>query len=155
MKNNKKLKTILLVGALTANFCLPISAYAGEDRVCPAGLLASELEKNTIQPRFQYTNSVSVELDFTGYKALGRVIVEGKSSATKITGTLKLQKKNTSGTYSTVKTWSNIGGEGKDLIYEVSPSVSSTGTYRLSFSGKVYSGTKYENVSGYLDAICD
>lgn len=45
MKNNKKLKTILLVGALTANFCLPISAYAGEDRVCPAGLLASELEK--------------------------------------------------------------------------------------------------------------
>lgn len=98
---------------------------------------------------------MSVELDFTGYKALGRVIVEGKSSATKITGTLKLQKKNTSGTYSTVKTWSNIGGEGKDLIYEVSPSVSSTGTYRLSFSGKVYSGTKYENVSGYLDAICD
>lgn len=152
MKDKRKLKKVLFASVLAANLCVPMTAYARERYI---DYTIQDHGTNVIQPRFQYTNSVSIEFDFTGRKAFGCVMVEGKNTATKITGTLKLQKKNTSGTYSTVKTWSNIGGEGKDLFYEVSPSVSSAGTYRLTFSGKVYSGTKSENVSGYLDAVCE
>lgn len=111
MKDKRKLKKVLFASVLAANLCVPMTAYARERYI---DYTIQDLGTNVIQPRFQYTNSVSIEFDFTGRKAFGCVMVEGKNTATKITG-----------------------------------------TYRLTFSGKVYSGTKSENVSGYLDAVCE
>lgn len=104
-------------------------------------------------PRYSYTEDVIINLYFDGYTASCGLLIDGKSSATKITGSVKLQKVNTNGSYTTVKSWS-IDEPSGSIDFWDEYDVSATGKYRLYFSGKVYSGSSYENVSISSTATC-
>lgn len=160
-------KRIVSTLLLTTALCVAISnaAYAASatsatselpmGRAVPdylfIGANGTDLHPN---PRFSYTDQVTVLLAFDGRTADCGVIVLGKDSATKITGTLSLQKKSSSGSYSSVKTWS-ISESSDEAIFTGTYKVSSAGDYRLIFSGKVYSGSSYENVSVNVEDSCD
>lgn len=103
-----------------------------------------------ISPRFSYTEDFYVALNFDGNNAECLVLITGKDTATKITGTLKLQKKNSNNSYTTLKSWS-IKESSTEVWFTDTYKVSSTGDYRLTFTGNVYSGSKYERLSSYVD----
>lgn len=150
MKLNRFLTVPLLAGAIMTAV-VPMSALAEQNLVISSG---QQVINNGIQPIYEYTDSVAMSLSFSGYTANCGLIVEGKNDATRITGTLKLQKKSLSGSYTTVRTWSNLEGDGNYLEFSDYQDVSSTGTYRLSFTGRVYSGSKSESVSGNVNSTC-
>lgn len=152
----KNLTTSLL---LTMVLCIavPTVSYAATAGVqMRRGMPGQTYDESTEgpTPRFSYTDRVTVLIGFDGKTADCGVTILVKDNATKVTGTLTLQKKSSSGSYSNVKSW-NVKEEGGDLIFVDSYDVSSTGEYRLSFSGKVYSGTAYENISASISGTCD
>lgn len=69
-----------------------------------------------------------------------------EDSAYKITGSLILEQKNKDGTFSEVKKWDKLKSNSNSFWIEKSHEVSLQKTYRLSFSGKVYTKTKVEKI---------
>lgn len=151
------MKKKLFAGLLSsAALCVLMSslAYAATP-VRPENQEANRVRSVVVAtPRYSYTEDVSVTLSFDGYSATCGLAVSGNSNATKNTGTLSLQKKSSSGSYSTVKSWS-INESSGDIMLQKKYTVSSTGEYRLAYSGKVYAGSSYENISINANGTCD
>lgn len=97
------------------------------------------------------TTSVDINLSIDGGKAICGACVIGKVSTTEITGTVKLARKNTNGTYTTVKTWSDLKASGNMLIFDKTYYVSTGYTYRLTITSTVYQNGSGETVSGYYE----
>lgn len=100
---------------------------------------------SAVEPRYSYTNYASSSLSISDNEATCISSVSAKSTATKITATQYLEKKNGT-TWSTVSggTWSD-SANGISLNMFNSKSNLSSGTYRLRTVIKVYSGTNYES----------
>ena len=111
----------------------------------------NQLSDNAVV-QWVYTTSVEVNLSFVGSKAICGACVIGKASTTEITGTVVLDRKNSDGTYSTVKTWSGLRASGSMLIFDMTYYVSTGYTYRLSITSTVYQNGSGELVSGYYEA---
>jgi len=102
----------------------------------------------------QWTNTtlVSVSLDFEGSKAICGAYVYGKSGVNKITATVTLSRKNSNGTYTTIKTWDNLYSDNHILIFDGAYYVSLGYTYRLTINATVYLNGIGETVSLYHEA---
>lgn len=153
MKMKKKFTAALLTSVALSIGMNSVPAYAySQQSEKPVYAVRNELNGSdmSISPRFSYTEDFYVAINFDGSNAECFVYIVGKSNATKITGTLKLQKKSSSGSYKTVKSWrmSELSGE---MMFTDTYKVSSKGDYRLTFTGRVYSGSQYENISSHID----
>ncbi|MDD4753158.1 MAG: hypothetical protein PHT78_07930, partial [Desulfitobacteriaceae bacterium] len=60
-----------------------------------------------------------------------------------------LQRKDASGIFTTVKTWSGLEALGEELVFNDSYYVVRGYTYRFTINAKVYKGSSYESVSLY------
>lgn len=98
------------------------------------------------------TTSVKVNLSFDGSKAICGACVIGKANTSKITGTVVLARKNSDGTYTTVKKWSDLKAAGDKLIFDKTYYVSKGYTYRLTITSTVYRNGSGETVSGSYGA---
>ncbi len=98
------------------------------------------------------TASVSVSLSFDGSEALCGACVIGVTGTSEITGTAVLARKNSNGTYTTVKTWSNLSAEDDILVFDGSWYVTTGYTYRLTFTTTVYRNGTGETVSVYHES---
>lgn len=100
-------------------------------------------------PAYSYTNDCTSELSISGTTATCKSSVTGYyNQTTKIVIKQTLQKKNSSGTWDDVCSWS-------DTIYNYQGSLTNTksslssGTYRLKTVATVYAGTEHETITKY------
>jgi hypothetical protein len=98
------------------------------------------------------TDVVYVTLSFNGSQAVCGAYVMGKSNTTEISGSATLARKNSNGTYTTVKTWNNLYAADDILTFDGSWYVTTGYTYRLTFTATVYRNGVGETVSGYYEA---
>ncbi len=77
------------------------------------------------------TASISMSLSFDGSEALCGACVIGVTGTTEIIGTAMLARKNLNGTYTTVKTWSNLSATDDILVFDDSWYVTTGYTYDL------------------------
>ncbi len=113
-------------------------------------------EANTqmlVSPQWVNTDVVNISLSFRASKGSCGACVLGKTGTTKITGTAVLSRKNSNGTYTTVKTWSGLAATGSKLIFDSTYYVTAGYTYRLTFTATVYRNGIGETVSGYYEAF--
>jgi hypothetical protein len=101
--------------------------------------------------RWSSTSSIDINLSFNGSKAICGACVQGWSDVKKITGTAVLSRKNSNGTYTTVKTWNNLNVAGNRLIFDNIYYVTRGYTYRLTITATVYRNGIGETVSGYFE----
>ncbi|ATW26328.1 hypothetical protein [Candidatus Formimonas warabiya] len=138
--------------------CVSVSAGA---RAADTGVMQENqnvfraISNQIITPYWQNTDSIKAELSFSGAEANAYARVLGKVGVTKITATVTLQRKSTSGTLTTVKTWSGLEEMGNELVCNESYYVTRGYTYRLTISAKVYKGADYESVSVYDENYCE
>lgn len=137
-----KLKKLLLIPLVT--FLLPMNCLAASSAAAPAEEDPSMYQ--IIRPQFVYTSDTHLVLDLSGNSATCFVKIVGYESVTKISGTMTLYKQQSSGSKTKITSWS-LSSNGKVLQSEKNASLSGTGKYILTFSGKVYSGSKSEAVS--------
>lgn len=102
--------------------------------------------------RWSNTNSIDINLAFEGSKAYCGACVQGWRDVTEITGTAVLSRKNSNGTYTTVKTWSDLKTSSNRLIFDGIYYVSRGYTYRLTITATVYRNGIGETVSGHFDS---
>ncbi len=107
---------------------------------------------DTHVPQWDNTTSVEISLSFDGSKAICGACVIGKPGTTEITGQAVLARRNSNGTYTTVKTWSGLKTTGNILTFDAIYYVSSGYTYRLTISATVYRNGTGETVTGYHEA---
>jgi hypothetical protein len=151
-----KIKRILfLLAAVTIFISVGTGAWAADNGIMQTERNTKKIIGNQIvTPYWQNTDIVDTQLSFSGAKAITYARVIGKAGVTKITATVTLQRKNASGTLTTVKTWSGLEALGEELVFNDSYYVVRGYTYRLTISAKVYKGTGYESVSLYDERYC-
>ncbi|WP_077612803.1 hypothetical protein [Clostridium sp. Marseille-P2415] len=137
-----KLKKLLLVPLVT--FLLPMNCLAASTSATPAEEDSSMYQ--IIMPQFVYTNDTHLALDLSGNSATCLVKIVGYENVTKISGTMTLYKQQSNGSKTKISSWS-LSSNGKILQSEKNASLSGSGKYVLTFSGKVYAGSKSETVS--------
>ncbi len=117
-----------------------------------AVMICAAAPVSAVQPRFSYTNSVTVRLVFSGTTAYCTASVRGYDSVTSITdGHLVLE--DSKGTV--VGEWKNLSSSSQNL--DVSKTVSDLNegeTYTLTFSAKVIANNGSETVSNYVSKTC-
>jgi len=133
--------------------CLVISCFLmGGDAFASTDY--SNVPVNTLDlpsVRWSSTSSIDINLSFDGSKAICGACVQGWSDVKNITGTAVLSRKNSNGTYTTVKTWNNLNVAGNRLIFDGRYYVSRGYTYRLTITATVYRNGVGETVSGYFE----
>ena len=133
--------------------CLVISCFLMEGDVF-ASTDYSNVPVNTLDlpaARWASTSSIDINLSFDGSKAICGACVQGWSDVKNITGTAVLSRKNSNGTYTTVKTWNNLNVSGNRLIFDGRYYVARGYTYRLTITATVYRNGVGETVSGYFE----
>jgi len=112
----------------------------------------SDLLLDIMEPMWDNTSSVEVNLSFDGSKAICGALVVGKVGTTKITGTAVLARKNSNGTYTSVKTWSDLETTDNMLVFDKTYYISTAYTYRLTITSTVYRNGVGEKVTSYYEA---
>ena len=79
--------------------------------------------------RYTYINSATLTFGISGVTAYGSAALSAKKN-TSLQIVMTLQKQNSNGTWSNVKTWS-ISGNGNHLIMEKSKVINVLNTYRM------------------------
>jgi len=115
-------------------------------------LIVASVSTNALA-RWDYTASVSSTLTFTGTTANCSAFVSAHSSTATITATAKLIEISTSGSESTVKTWSNLSGTGR-LLWSGTHTGTKGLAYRLEISATVRTSQGSEPVSISSNAKC-
>lgn len=138
---------VSLLLALTLLFSLGGAASA-RGAAAPAAAGGEGL----ILPQWANTVSITLSLSFDGGRAICGARVIGKTGTTEITGTVVLERRNTDGTYTTVKTWDDLEASGSILIFDGIHYVATGYTYRLSITATVYHNGTAETVSGSYEA---
>ncbi|NLL34932.1 MAG: hypothetical protein GX257_06465 [Clostridiales bacterium] len=121
--------------------------------------LAAELPTaNDMQPdgsvTIQWVNTTSIltTLSFDGSRGTCGARVLGKPGTDYITATIVLARKNSDGSLTPVKTWSDLSATGDMLIFDGTYYVTTGYTYRLTITATVYRDGIGEVVSGYFKA---
>ena len=127
----KRIVSVLLVIAMLLSGVNCYAALPGDD---------------SVQPMYQYTQSASASLTFSGSTANYSGRLTGGSSVTKITVALTLQKK-TLLWWDDVETWNKTSAS-TSIYLERSLAVNS-GKYRTKAVFTVYSGNNTETVTEY------
>lgn len=143
MKKRILLSSIIISCFLTEN----VTVLAANNPSHTSGHLI-----DSVEPVWDNTSSVEVNLSIDGSKAICGALVIGKVSTTKITGTVVLSKKNSNGTYTSVKTWSGLETTGNMMIFDKTYYISTGYTYRLTITSTVYNNGIGETVIGYHEA---
>ncbi|AGL02458.1 hypothetical protein [Desulfoscipio gibsoniae] len=117
-----------------------------------AALATANDSRKTLSPQWTNTTSVNVNLSFDDGKGTCGARVLGKSGVTKITGKVVLARKNSDGTYTAVKTWSNLKTTGEKLLFDKTYYVTTGYSYRLTITATVYRNGTGETVSGSYEA---
>lgn len=100
-------------------------------------------------PAYSYTSNCSSELSISGTTATCKSSITGYyNKTTKITILQTLQKKNSSGNWDYVCSWSSIIYNYCGSLTNTKSSLSS-GTYRLKTVATVYAGTANETITMY------
>lgn len=109
---------------------------------------------NQANAGIMWNNTTSVDLNLTvkAGKAICGACVIGRPDVTWITGTVELARKNSDGSYTEVKTWSNLKAQGNKLIFDKTYYVTKGYTYRLLITANVNRNGSIETVSGSYDA---
>ena len=102
--------------------------------------------EETVQPRYNYTSSTTVNLVISNNKANCTSRLIGYQSTTKIVITMTLEKK-TLFWWNDVETWTGTYNASVAELFK-SHSISS-GTYRIKTEFVVYSGSKSETITTY------
>lgn len=151
MKFKKILSTVLCTTLLVSSSLTTAYAYdtTSQNKPIQKNIIKNgyDIPQLDISPYFNYTQTVALYFSFNGSNAETAISIDGSSSVTKITGTLSIKKKNSNGSYTTLKSW-KLSENSSSLYYEnTSYSVSSRGEYQASFVGKVYAGSKYDSIN--------
>lgn len=134
-------RIISVILAVSLCFCVGLCAQAGG-----SSNPLSTASESTVQPRYQYANTVATTLGTSGGKALCAANLTGLSSVTKVKTTMTLQKK-TLFWWNEVETWTKTV-DGRVSNFEKTVSVES-GTYRVKAVYVVYSGSASEEITAY------
>lgn len=141
-------KPLIIMLALMMICIASINVFAAE----PSG--QRTISDNIITPCWTNTESIHLDLGFSGTRADCSAMVIGKTGTSRITATVKLQRKNTNGTYTNVKTWAGLSANGSTLTFNDSYNVTCGYTYRLMINATVYKGGSGENVSKSVEKYC-
>lgn len=108
----------------------------------------------TAHPILYWVNAdkVDVYLSVDGSTATCTANVVGKPGTEKITATAVLARKNSNGSYTTVKTWSNLSASGESLYFDETYHVSSGYGYRLTVDATVYRKGQSERINKYSES---
>ncbi|MHB8061681.1 MAG: hypothetical protein ACYDG2_03435 [Ruminiclostridium sp.] len=147
MVRRKKLSLIFMC-IIVSMFVFSISSYANTT-------VNVHKESSNVFIMWINTDLIDVALNFSGLNANCYVNIIGKNQTTKITASVNLQRKNLNGTYTNVKTWSNLSEVGTELIFNDYYYVTSGYTYRLIVNTNVYKGSSYESIAAYDENYCD
>jgi len=152
MKQRRKAQKIAAI-ILTVVLCMGsgLQAYAMETGIPDSSTICLVNRQNNegIIPLWDNTNEVYLALSFDGNKANCSLNVIGYSWATKIKANVWLYRDDGNGTWTTVRSWTNM------VVYRDYYTLSGTyspvyegETYKLYFSGQVYAadGT-YDSLS--------
>ncbi len=145
-KKTKKLFSLLM--AIVLSFAVAVPALAAPEAAIPA------LGGGIMMPMWDNTAVLNVGLSFSGTKAICGAVVIGEEGVTQITGSGVLARRNSDGTYTTVKTWSGLVANDDYLGFDGSYYVTSGYTYRFTFMAIVIKDGVGEYVSGYHEAYC-
>ncbi|MCI8514656.1 MAG: hypothetical protein HFI93_08560 [Lachnospiraceae bacterium] len=151
MKKHKRKKLVSFILSLMLCMGTGIQAYAMETNVLnlPNVSLVSEQVDEGIVPLWDNTSDVYLALSFDGNTAYCSLDLNAYSWATKIKANVWLYRDDGDGTWTTVRSWTNM------VVYRDHYSLSGTyspvykgETYKLYFSGQVYAadGT-YDSLS--------
>lgn len=140
----KKCASLLLTFVLLCS--LGGAALAADDSV-----MVNSVESPLVL-RWTNTTSVDVNLSITAGSGVCSARVIGKAGTTSISATVKLKRKNSNGTYTTVKTWNNLENSGTRLLFDEVYYVTTGHTYRLTITATVYRNGTGETVTGYHEA---
>lgn len=101
-----------------------------------------------------YTDNCTSKLSISGGKASCTSVVDGfNNTTTKIVIVQRLQKKNSSGSWSNVQSWNSTINGHKAAVTKTTKDNVSKGTYRAMTSATVYSGNKSEVVTSYSSSV--
>lgn len=114
-------------------------------------LEASINNGNIITPFWTNTSSVTVSISFSGTTATCSGIIDGFSGTTKITADFVLERKNSNGTYTVVKTFPTKTANSASLRFSDTATITTGYTYRLSVSATVTRNGTNETVSGWVE----
>jgi hypothetical protein len=136
--------------------CIAIcSLMGGEARAASNDAKAPLMKLENAKLQWTNTTSVDVNLAFDGSKGNCGACVIGRSDTTEITGTVILAQKNSNGTYSNVKKWTDLKATGNKLIFDKTYYVSKGYTYRLTITATVYRNGSGETVTGSFEAYAE
>lgn len=118
-----------------------------------AGLMVSALASETVgqSPMSVSLSKIDTLLTFDGTTAKCSGTVQGLSGTTGITATYTLQRKETNGTYTTLKTWANLSASGTTLRFSDTYTITKGYTYRLSVTANVTRNGTTETVSSSVE----
>lgn len=135
-----KLRKLMVIPAMALVLVLPMEAAA-------ATAAPYVSVRDSLAPRYTYISDAFIGISPTDTGVTVATSVSGYSEVTKITGTMTLYRMNNNGGKTKVKSWS-LSTKGSELYESRSVSVSS-GTYLVTFSGKVFAGSDSESI--FLD----
>lgn len=133
-----KLRKFILIPAIAMTLLLPLEAMA-------ATVSPSKPAIAFQSARYTYISDAAIGIDETSSGATVFTSVSGYSSVTKISGTMTLYKINANGGRTKVQSWS-VSATGSELYAKKTVKLSS-GTYIVTFSGKVTAGSQTESIS--------
>lgn len=107
-----------------------------------------------ISPMYVNTADINVSLSFSGTTANCSTTITGLSGTTKISASMTLERKNTNGTYTLMKSWPAESVNSSMLSTSKTYSVTSGYTYRLSVNGSVTRNSTTESVSLSAEKYC-
>lgn len=137
----KKLNAILAVSAAALMVgAMPVSVFANE-----ANYIPKNFAEHTIGPLWDSGAKVQPSMSYSGGKVQCKASISGNSSITKIVADISLQKRNSNGSYTTIKTWSATSNT-RALSF-VESYTTGTGTYKMVVTAKIYNGSSYETIS--------
>ncbi|MCL1821144.1 MAG: hypothetical protein FWG36_10895 [Oscillospiraceae bacterium] len=117
-----------------------------------AGMGVPALANIGIMPMNINVSRFVTELTFDGTTANCEGLVQGLSGTTNVTATYTLLRKEVSGAYTTVKTWSNQSVSGTTLRFFETYTVTKGYTYRLTCSAKVTRNGTTETLNNWVEA---
>lgn len=139
MKIRLKLISVILV--MTLSLGAGFQAYAMETDIwdVPDVPLENGQEEDGIMPLWDNTRDAYLALSFDGNKAICSLDLNGYSWATKIKANIWLYQDDGDGTWTTLRSWTNmvVYRDHYDFEQTYSP-VYKGQTYKLYFSGQVY-----------------
>lgn len=107
-----------------------------------------------VSPMYVNVEDLKISLSYSGSLAHCFVSIEGRSGTTKISATMTLQRRNTDGTYITLKTWPTESVNSEEFSMSKSYAVTEGCTYRLNISGNVTRNGTDEPVSAQTESYC-